>query len=333
MKWTMECVMDLATAYWRSAAFSAAADVGLFGALEAGPATAAAVAAAASLPERHAGELMNALAAIGVLIRRGDAFEIEPSLRPFVTRAGPSCLLDALRFNADLYPLWGRLADSVRNGRPALPPSAHLGHDPERTRRFVLGMHSRAAGLAPALLPAVDLRAERTLLDVGSGPGTFSRRLAEAHADLRVVQFDLPPVLAVAKELTEDSPAAARIVFQPGDYRDPAGDFGAAYDAVLYCGALHQESPESAAALFGRLGRAVNPGGRLIAIDMMLQDGQPEPAFAALFSLNMMLTSPFGRVFETGAVQRLMEEAGFSGVSCRPIERIPYFIVEGRKRA
>jgi len=332
MNWTMSRMMELATGYWASGALQAAVRLDLFSQLdEAGGQTAAAAAAALGADERRLAALLDALAGLGLLEQAGGRFKPTASAAVWLCRNQPQNLLEALQFNADLYPLWGALADTIRAGKPALPPQAHLGQDPARTRRFVRGMHSRAQGLAPALLPELDTDRVRTLLDVGSGPGTFSRMLAEAEEQLAVTQFDLPPVLDVARELTADSPAAARIAFVPGDYRrDP---LPAGFDAILYCGALHQENAASAAALFRQFRAALKPDGVLWVVDLMLDDDRREPVFAALFSLNMMLVSPIAGVFTRAEARSALAAAGFDRTEARALPDIPYTLIVAQSAA
>ncbi len=329
MKWTMQALMDLATGYWPAGALMAAVELGLFEVLGEDGATADEVAARVEGSPRHCAGLLRALAGLGLLEADGGRYRLAADARPFLDPAGDCCLLESLRFNADLYALWGRLAETVRSGRPAIPPGAHLGHDPARTRRFVRGMHSRALGLIPELLPALGLPERGRLLDAASGPGTFSRRWAEAHPELAVVQFDLPPVLDAARELAEDSPARGRIDYRPGDYR--ADDLGGPYDAALFCGALHQESAESGRAVLARLGAAVRPGGELIVADLMLDRGVPTPAFAALFGLTMMLTSPAGGVHAVDDVEAMLAEAGLVGIAVSAPATLPYRICRARR--
>lgn len=336
MHWTIERMMDLATGYWQSGVLTAAVELNLFDALERKAATAEDVAKKLGTAPFHTAELMNALAALGILEKTGGSdanpevlFRIRPSAAQYLTRSGDYCILDALKFNTDMYPLWSKLSDTVRNGRPALPPGAHLGGDPSRTRRFVVGMHSRALAMAPALIPALDMTRRAKLLDVASGPGTFSAMLADKYPELSVTMFDLPPVLDVARGLVRDRQSAARISFSPGDYHsDP---FPSGFDTALYCGALHQEDPESAVAVLKKIYGALEPKGRIYVVDMMLRKGRVEPAFSTLFSLNMMLTSPGGRVFTEIEVREAVAKAGFYNPRLNKLGDCPYWVVTAEK--
>ncbi|MCL1888048.1 MAG: acetylserotonin O-methyltransferase [Kiritimatiellaeota bacterium] len=317
--WTMNSLMQLATGYWPAAALNAAVTLGVFEAL---PLSAGALAQRLATSPRHTRELLDALAGLGLLEKKSNAYAIAATAQKFLSPRGEACMLGALRYNADLYPVWGKLAETVRCGKPAVPPHAHLGGDPERTRRFALGMNSRALGLAPSLLPALEIPDHTTLLDVACGAGTFSRLLAERLPGLRVTQFDLPPVLGVAGELAQGNP---RVSFAPGDYH--ADPLPGPFDTILYCGALHQETPEAAVALFRKIRASLTPGGRAVVVDLMTDASAVNPVFARLFSINMMLTNEGGRVYALDEVEGLLREAGFAAVSPRLLGDIPYGVV------
>ena len=317
--WTMQSLMQLATGYWPAAALNAAVALGVFEALDPAPLTVDDAAKRLNASPRHTRELLDALAGLGLLEKQPGKYAIAPGAQKFLSPRGEACMLGALRYNIDLYPIWGNLAETVRCGKPAVPPHAHLGDDPQRTRRFVMGMDSRALGLAPSILPSLEIADATTLLDVACGAGTFSRLLAQRLPALRVTQFDLPPVLAIAQELAQGNP---RIHFTAGDYR--ADPLPASFDTVLYCGALHQETPEVAAALFQKLRASLAPGGCAVIVDLMTDASAVNPVFARLFSINMMLTNHGGRVFTTGEVESLLRGAGFTRVTSRILPDIPY---------
>ncbi len=329
--WTMERLMDLATAYWHSAALSAAVELDLFSALTEDGLTAAAAAQAMGTAPRHTEELLCALSALGLVHRQNDLFKPEPGAARLLSRASPDCILAALKFNTDLYSLWGHLAQTIRTGAPVLPPTAHLGQSTERTRRFTLGMHGRARALAPAILPAINLDECRSLLDLASGPGTFSCLLAEKYPDLRVTLFDLPPILEVAGEIVRQTSVADRVEFHPGDYHsDP---LPGSFDAVLYCGAVHQEEPDSVSRILAKISTALRPGGKVWIVDMMLAPGGAAPLFSTLFSLNMALMSTGGRVYEGAELMRMLIQSGFVEPACIPLPPSPYWIVHATNPA
>ncbi len=277
--------------------------------------------------------LLDACVGLGLLVKEAGEREVRyrntPAADAFLVPGRPGYLGDALRWSADQYAAWGQLAEAVRTDAPAVPPERHLGGDPERTRRFVLGMHNRALGAARGLLPFLDLSGVQSLLDVGGGPGTYSILLAQKYPQLRATVLDLPAVTAIAQEIIAAAGMADRVETRPGDA--VADDYGAeSYDAVLFSGVLHQMNPEAVRQMLSKARRALRPGGRLLISDIMLEASKTQPPFAALFSLQMLLTSQAGAVFSVEECIGWMQEAGFSEVAAQRLPPpLPYVLVTG----
>lgn len=324
MNWTPDQLTDLATAYWKSATLLAAVELGLFDALES-PQTPEALSELLGTRADLLTPLLESLTGLQILEKVNHAYAIAPTAGPLLSRGSPTCMLDALRYNCDLFKQWQQLANVVRTGEPAIRSGDQLGADAALTRRFVRGMEAKARAFSPALVNCIDVSETRTLLDVGSGPGTLPRLLAEQFTRLKVTLLDLPEVIALARPMCESSPAFDRLSFVPADYRRDVLPKG--FDAVLYAGALHQESIESARNLVHQFRSALNPGGKLFIIDLMLDDNRTSPLLSSLFQLSMKLSSPTAHVFSAGELAELLRSAGFELRSVPQPTSGPYRIV------
>jgi len=322
-------LVKLASAYWRSSALTAAVELGIFEALAQNSASPEALGRSLECSLPHLEALLDALCGMGVLEKSGNLYGIPASQSPYLDPGSPDCMLDAFRFNRDLAGLWMRLPECVREGTPAMPNNPHLGEDPERTRRFVRGMHSRAGIMARGLLPHVVPEPGSRLLDVGGGPGTFSMKLAERDPSLEVTVLDLPPVAAAAREIHAGNPALERVRFRGGDYHE--ADYPKEVDMLLYCGALHQEPEEVAPDLFRKMYEALKPGGRLVVVDLMLDADRATPSYSALFQLNMMLMRPASRVYTSKRLKELLREVGFASPEEVEVAGTPYRLVRAAR--
>jgi len=327
--WTFERLTQLSTGYWLSAALNAAVRLNLFAFIAPSGTAAEEVAQQAGTDPEMTRLLLDALAGAGLLIHESGRYHLDPSARPFLDPNAPDNLLDALRYNGDLYPLWGQLDTAVRLGRPAQTPQAHLGGDPDRTRRFVKGMHSRGRAVAPLLIPALDFPPRGRLLDVASGPGVFSLTFAVHHPELQVTLFDLPPILDAVRGVLLENPIPVPVTFHPGDYHRDALPTG--FDALLFCGALHQETPASIPALFAAFHRALQPGGRLILADFLLDPSRTNPLFSVLFGLNMRLLRPAAHVFDERELRDALTRAGFADLRFAQPAHCPYRVLQARR--
>ena len=64
---------------------------------------------------------------------------------------------------------------------------------------------------------------------------------------------------------------------------------------------------------------------------MMLRKGRIDPVFSTLFSLNMMLTSPRGRVFTEIEAREALAGAGFFNPRVNKLADCPYWIATAEK--
>lgn len=326
-------IVDLASAFYGSAVLFAAleSDVFTWIAREGRQTDVATIAKRAELNPRGLRLLLDACVAVGLLRKDGEVYVNTAAGAQALVSGAPHDLTRAVRYNRDVYPAWGRLAELVKSGRPVEAPETHLGVDAGRTRRFVLAMHGRALGIGQSVIPLLDLGGCRKLLDLAGGPGTYAVLMARANPGLTCVTVDLPAVSEVAAELVRDTDVADRVTCRAGDYH-VGTDEAEAYDAVTIFGALHQESPEMIASILRHAWVALRPGGRVFVLDMMTDATHTQPAFSALFAVNMALTTYNGWVFSDGELHAWLQGAGFERCETRPVPPpMPHWLVTARK--
>ena len=326
---SVQGIVDLASAFYGSAVLFAALEADLFTAVrrEGNSVSAVVLAARLGLDARGLRLLLDACVAVGLLDKQGACYANTPAADLALVAGAPHDLTRAVRYNRDVYPAWGRLTELVKSGSPVEAPEVHLGEDAERTRRFVLAMHGRALGIGRSVVPMLDLGGCRRLLDLAGGPGTYAALLAQAHPELTCVTVDLPAVSAVAAELVREAGLAERVSCVPGDYHTDTYEADA-FDAVTIFGALHQESPQQIGAILKRAYAALKPGGRIFILDMMTDASHTQPAFSALFAVNMALTTQNGWVFSDEELKGWLREAGFEGGDTRPAPPpMPHWLV------
>ncbi len=324
-------LMELATGYWASMVPLTINELGICDVLaRLDVASPRQVADDLGLDVRPLGYLLDAGVHLGILRREGAGYANTPLSATYLVSGTPTYLGGGLRYALDSYPAWGKLPAAVRSGEAQVPSHSYLGEDPERTRRFVYGMHHRALAMARSLVDAVDLEERTHLLDVGGGSGVYSILLCQKHPQLRATVLDLPGVAAVAREIVASEGLAERIHLRPGSYH--SDDLGQGYDVALLNGMLHRETPAFCRALIGRAFDALEPGGLVILGDVMLDASEHGPLFSCLFALNMVLTASGGGAHSSAAQVRWLEEAGFVEPDVRPLPPpSPHTLVVARK--
>ena len=333
-------IVDLASAYYGSAVLFAAIDRGVFAAVEKSG-TLADIVRETGASERGMRLLLDACVAEGLLEKNGHTYCNTCAGKAALVPGGPADLTKAIRYNRDVYPAWGKLAEFAFTGRPVERPEIHLGDDAARTKAFAAAMFGRAMGIGKGVVGMIGplfggggpRGADGTVrvLDLAGGPGAYAILMCQANPALTCVTVDLPAISAEAQGYVRQFGLADRIDCRAGDYH--ADEFESdAYDVVTIFGALHQESPAQIVDILKRAHRALKPGGRLIVLDMMTDATHAAPKFSALFAVNMALTTANGWVFSDEELKDWMREAGFNpGETQRVPPPMPHWIVSAVK--
>ncbi len=297
---SVQDIVDLASAYYGSAVLFAAIDCDVFGQVARG-----------ELDTRARGMrlLADACVAEGLLEKRDGRYFNTPAAEAALVPGGPADLTKAIRYNRDVYPAWGKLAEFARTGRPVERPEIHLGEDVERTKTFAASMFGRAMGIGKGVVPMLGNLGGR-LLDLAGGPGAYAILMCQANPALSVETVDLPAISAEAVSYVARFGLADRIRCRAGDYHTDEYD-AEAFDHVTIFGALHQESPEQIVDILKRAYRALKPGGQVHVLDVMTDETHTSPKFSALFAVNMAITTENGWVFSDVELKGWMRTAGF----------------------
>ena len=303
-------LVSMATAYWNSATLIAAVKLGLFDAIDQGSTTIEEIAVSTNTNVVATDTLLVALLALGLVERQDEKYQNSELAQTYLVSGQPQSLGGALLYNADVYPLWGQLAEVVQKGDTAKDPQAYLGGDLEKTKRFVYGMHHRALGVGRAVSAMIDLEGSTYLADLGGGPGTYSALLTQKYPDLKADVLDLPAVVEVSKEIMDNMRASGSVTCSAYDYY--VDDLPAkAYDAVLISGVLHREQPEMVQNIFKKVADRLPIGGTLWISDVMLNNDRSGPLFSAMFALNMRVLAHDGRCHSVVEQSSWLQDLGF----------------------
>jgi len=317
-------IYDAAPAFWQSAVLFAACRLGVFDALDT-PAGAGEVARRLNLSERGAEALLDACVALELLETADGAYRNTPASQRYLTSRSPESLLVALALQAETYPMWMSLSKAVVKGQPVIAPNDLLGGDRELTRKFVVGMHQRAVGIAETLVSIVDLTGCRLLVDIGGGPGAYSACMLKRYPDLRARILDLPPILEVARTLLSSSGVDDRIEMVPCDVTADA--VGEGFDVALVSGLLYRMTAETCRSILQKIYTGMAPGGQVIVNDLFTVNGKPE--LAVLFGLQMLLTNETGGAHDARDVASWLSDIGFVDVTITSL--FPHMAIIARK--
>ena len=259
---------------------------------------------------RATDRLLNALAALGLLVKEEGRFSPTALARDHLVPGQPG-FMGFLGHAGQLWKTWSSLTEAVRAGTAvAYKPMEERG--PQWAEKFITAMHARGRELAPKLAQAVGREGVGRVLDVGGGSGVFAMAFVRDNPGSRATVLDLEEVVALTRRYVEQAGLAERFDYLAGDYH--ATDLGQGYDLVLLSAIIHINSAEENSRLIGRIHRALAPGGRLVIREFIMDPDRTGPLFGALFALNMLVGTERGDTYTEDEIRGWCQEAGFGRV-------------------
>ena len=309
--WTGDDIMALTRGFQEACVVVAGAELDVFGGLAAAPMADAALAERLGTDPRATAVLLDALAAMELLVKEGDAYRAAPGVADVLTADGPQSMLAMAQHLGNCLRRWAMLARVVQTGRPADREPSVRGEEGDRAS-FIGAMDNVSRRMAPGLVAALGPPRFRRLLDLGGGSGTWTIAFLRAAPGTTATLFDLPPVIPMAQRRLAEAGLAGRVTLVPGDYETDPLPSGA--DLVWVSAIIHQNSPDENLALFRKVFDALEPGGQVLIRDIVMDPSRTRPAMGALFAINMLVSTPGGSTYTLDEVREALEAAGFEGV-------------------
>lgn len=317
MNWTIPELLQFSGGYWGVCALHAGVKLDVFSALVDGVNDHETVAKRCGLNARATAMLLDALAAIGLLVKSADSYVLTPFAADYLVRSAPGYLGHIIMHHHHLMESWAKLPDAVRSGAPVRGSVSH-GAEAEVRESFLMGMFNLANQLAPQIAARLDLVGRRRLLDLGGGPGTYAVHFCLKNPELTATIYDLPTTREFAEGVVARYGLTERIAFHAGDFDADAVPTG--FDVAWLSHILHGEGEGGCRTILRKGVAALEPGGVLLVQEFILNDAKDGPVFPALFSLNMLVGTAEGRSYSERELAEMMVEAGLRNVRRLPAE-------------
>ena len=258
-------------------AISCLAQLGIPDFVEHGPKSAAELAAQIGADPRALYRLMRATACVGVLSEREDGkFSETPLSAVLRSNANPSLRGFAIMHGRDWHGLgWSQLDYCVRTGKQALekiygvPIFQFFEQHPEEAQMFNQSMSDLSSIDSPAVADAYSFEGMHSIVDVAGGHGLLLATIMDRHPHMKGTLYEIPHVLAGAKD-GPLKPMMERCTLASGDMFSsvPAGA-----DAYIMKHIIHDWPDELCIKILKACRKGVNPGGKLLVVDNVIQPG------------------------------------------------------------
>ena len=274
--------------------------------------------------------VLRALASLGIFAEQdGRTFAMTPTAELLRSDA-PNSLRDVAIFWGEdwHWDVWGKILYSVRTGKSAWA-QVHDGQvfeyfekNPEAGRIFDRAMTSFSGLATKAVVEAYDFSGINTLVDIAGGQGRLLAGVLQNNPSMRGILFDLPHVLAGAREIVAGTSVSDRFEFVTGDFfvSVPAGG-----DAYIMKHIIHDWDDERALTILRNIRQAMKPGGRVLVVEAVIADGNGQD-FGKLLDIEM-LVSPGGKERTAAEYEDLFRRAGLRLTRIIPTKS-PYSVIE-----
>ena len=260
------------------------------------------------------------------------AFALTP-LGTLLQQDHPESLYDDALITGELYPAWCRLLQTVQTGATAFNAVfgsglfTYFAADPTLTASFNRHMARMTRAIATAVIAAYDFAGAETIIDIGGGYGTLLLPILLHYPTARGVLFDLPGVVASAREQLASDPARARCTCVPGDFFVAVPDGG---DVYLLEVVIHDWDDAAATRILMNCARAMHDQSRLVLIERLLPERTLDDPAAIHGDLNMLVLTG-GHERTLAEYQQLLAAAGLK-LARRISTQSPWWVIEAIRR-
>jgi hypothetical protein len=322
--------MQLLSASYIAGAVSCLAQMGIPDLVEAGPKSAKELASQIGADPEALHRLMRATASVGVLSEGPDGkFSETPMSAVLRSNGRPSLRAVAMMGGREWHGRgWSRLEYCVRTGKQAMeqiygaPIFEYFKQHPDEGQIFNDAMTSISAGDSPAVVDAYSFEGIHSIVDVGGGHGLLLATIMARNPQMKGTLYDEPHVIEGAKN-GPLKPVMERCTLALGDMFSsvPAGA-----DAYIMKHIIHDWPDELCVKILKSCRKGVNPGGKLLVVDDVIQPGNDFYA-GKLLDLQMLIF-PGGKERTEKQFRELFAAGGWKLSRVVPTAT-PICIVEG----
>jgi demethylspheroidene O-methyltransferase len=201
----------------------------------------------------------------------------------------------------------------------AKPATSTGANEIYKFTRYSELMASSQGFVAQEILSSYFFNEHQCVLDVGAGRGRFACELAAYAPHLKVQMFDLPPVLALARNYVNTQGLSDRVSLHPGSFLNDPLPQGA--DLVTLVRVAHDHPDDVVLRILQKAYDALPLGGGILLAEPMAQsdmDGASGDASVDAYFHFYLLAMGDGRLRTPHELMAMMQAVGFTHV-----ERVP----------
>jgi hypothetical protein len=255
--------------------------------------------------------LMRALASAGIFSTdQNGKFSLTPIADCLKEDSPESVKAMAISMGNAFYKAYKELSFSVQTGEGGfkkalgVPVFEYLTNNPEEGKIFDRMMTDIHGGETEPMVSTYDFSVFNTVVDIGGGNGEVISAVLNKNPNVKGILFDLPDVINRSRSNISARGLGGRCQLDSGSFFESVSKGG---DAYIMRHILHDWSDADAITILSNCRKSMNPGGKVLVVEAVIQDGN-NPSPFKLLDLTMLLVG--GKERTTKQFEHIFSEAG-----------------------
>lgn len=334
-------LLDAPLACGLARALSTACELGVFDVLSERPYSLNELATRLKCQPQSLFSLLQLLVFSGYLRVRHGSYRNRACTRRWLCQGSPYNIAPYIIHSPDIVALWKHLPELVRTNQaqarmPYMEDASSM-EGQEALARHYAGLASLARVIGREILYRVHLPASaRRLLDVGGSHAVYSLLFCRKYPRLHATVVDLPPGIAAGQRTVEEADLSERLDFHAQDIVHEAfpEGFTQTFDVACYFHIAHLLPAESNRQLLARVTRCLKPGGMLLFVDQLADQGHLSQLGTAIVQLMALTVHAIGGTcYPFATVKNWLEQAGCEQVQSHRLATPGTTLITARKKA
>jgi ubiquinone/menaquinone biosynthesis C-methylase UbiE len=318
-------LLDLNFGFARSRVLDTALELRLFTHIAQDISTCSALAARVDCDDQSLQRLLDALVGLELLQCTHSAYSLSPLAMTYLVEGQPGYIGSHLRAVMEQWDTWSELTQVVRSGRKHLrqdwgSPQGR-GHNP--------GMFGQVFSLTFPVAWQVANQFEQPLqgrvLDLFAGSGAWGIAMALRHPQVQVIARDEPALLETVLERVYQFDLEERFIFKTPEVGKNLFE-AQSFSLIIVSHACRFLGARKSQELLKECHRLLQPGGKLLLVDVMANHERTGPSTALIIQLSLFLNTQEGDIFTTAQFHTWLKAAGFEDVKDQRIGHIPFLL-------
>jgi SAM-dependent methyltransferase len=304
-------------------------EVGVYGALAAGSASAEELGQRLGLLGGRLKPFLELAAHLGMLLYEGGRFRLyEGDERFFDPSLEYGVGLPATPLQ-QFFSTKGRAPDILRGSAPIEVPASGGESSVEKKSEFLRYMDAVTREPAQELAKLIPGENVHRIIDLGCGPGTYAFAALERFPQARALLADRAEAKRGIGAIATERGLSDRVEFLPIDLTRE--EIPSEQDIAILSNVVHCFGGETNIKLIARIAAALTPEGCLLIKDCAIEEDRSGPAEVLRFGVSMVMFSEEGSIYSAGEVIAWCHAAGLCDTSIHSVESDGSYVVIARR--